>query len=264
MPFKQTQRVIYDRNPLFEVICQLRYPTILKIGTEPPANFQEGIRDAYPLYERTKPVLRGLDEPNLGELMAKLGIQLPALGGAETHRFLTEDKQRSVSLTTDFLAVSDKAYDRWEHFRARLVRAEEVIGTVYHPAHYARVGLRYRNIIIRSKLGLADVRWRDLISAAILGELGDPDVCDRVRATQSLTTIALTSTRGVVNIRHGLVDHEGEQCFVIDSDFSSDERQSSDECFSVLDIFNRLAGYLFRWAISARLHEAMGPRALDL
>lgn len=263
MPFKQTPRVLYGHSPLHEVICQIRYQTILRIGTEPPAQFQEDIRDTYPLYERARPLLRGAGQADVSELLARLGVPLPVIGEAETHQFTTEDRKRSVSLTTDFLAIADQDYDRWEHFRARLERIEKSFRSLYHPARYVRVGLRYRDVIVRSTLGLSDRRWRDLISPAILGELGDPTICDRVLATQRLTTLELTSTKGQVNIRHGLAEYEGEQCYVIDSDFFTEERKDSNECFATLDIFNRLAGNLFRWAISKELHDAMGPQPLE-
>jgi len=35
------------------VVCQLRFPRILKINEKQPADFQERIRDKYPLYQVT-------------------------------------------------------------------------------------------------------------------------------------------------------------------------------------------------------------------
>lgn len=48
--FSQQERCIYRKNPLAEVICQLRFPEILSIQTQLPANFQEAIREEYPQY----------------------------------------------------------------------------------------------------------------------------------------------------------------------------------------------------------------------
>lgn len=56
MPFPDVPRVIYEINPLDEVICQLRFPPVLKIDTEVPAGFQEQIRDDYPFYESKSPL----------------------------------------------------------------------------------------------------------------------------------------------------------------------------------------------------------------
>ena len=50
MPFPETERVIYEKNPLNKVICQLRYPPILRIDSEVPSKFQDAIIDNFPLY----------------------------------------------------------------------------------------------------------------------------------------------------------------------------------------------------------------------
>ena len=49
--FSQEPRQIYQRNPLAEVICQLRFPEILSIGANLPVDFQEAIRDEFPQYQ---------------------------------------------------------------------------------------------------------------------------------------------------------------------------------------------------------------------
>ena len=46
--FSHETRCIYRKNQLAEVVCQLRFPEILKIETAVPADFQEAIRDEYP------------------------------------------------------------------------------------------------------------------------------------------------------------------------------------------------------------------------
>ena len=48
MPFPEAKRIIYRKNPLDQVICQLRFPPILKIDAEVPAKFQDRIRGDFP------------------------------------------------------------------------------------------------------------------------------------------------------------------------------------------------------------------------
>ena len=48
--FPSIERVIYQNNTLGEVVCQLRFPTILRIEASSPADFQDAIREAYPLF----------------------------------------------------------------------------------------------------------------------------------------------------------------------------------------------------------------------
>ena len=51
MNLPEYERVIYERNPLIQVVCQLRFPTILKIAHQEPVEFQDEIRFQYPLFE---------------------------------------------------------------------------------------------------------------------------------------------------------------------------------------------------------------------
>lgn len=48
MLFGHYDRYQYAKSPLVEVICQLRFPTILSIGSQEPAAFQEAIRREFP------------------------------------------------------------------------------------------------------------------------------------------------------------------------------------------------------------------------
>ena len=54
--FSTEPRVTYRKNQLGEVICQLRFPTILSINTTEPADFQEMIRSDFPKYVRRQDV----------------------------------------------------------------------------------------------------------------------------------------------------------------------------------------------------------------
>ena len=46
--YSQEERCVYQNNQLADVICQLRFPEILSISANLPAQFQDAIRDAYP------------------------------------------------------------------------------------------------------------------------------------------------------------------------------------------------------------------------
>ena len=49
-PFPDAPRVMYERNPLVEVICQVRFPPVLRIEAQLPDAFQDRIRDVFPIY----------------------------------------------------------------------------------------------------------------------------------------------------------------------------------------------------------------------
>ena len=65
------ERCIYRSNPLIEVICQLRFPTILSISAREPADFQEGIRQHFPQYKR----LQHRPEPHATDAPARVPVK---------------------------------------------------------------------------------------------------------------------------------------------------------------------------------------------
>lgn len=50
MLYSDHARVHYDKPQLAEVICQLRFPAILSIGSREPVDFQEAVRGMFPRY----------------------------------------------------------------------------------------------------------------------------------------------------------------------------------------------------------------------
>src|SRR5690242_19776038 len=59
-PFPVSPRTVFRVNPLVEVVCQLRFPALLRVDVEPPAAFQERIRAEYPVLKDKTTDLLGL------------------------------------------------------------------------------------------------------------------------------------------------------------------------------------------------------------
>lgn len=55
------RRYAYGKAQLIEVICQLRFPTILSIDTREPADFQETVREAFPRYQCQVETIPGMN-----------------------------------------------------------------------------------------------------------------------------------------------------------------------------------------------------------
>ena len=51
MPFPEVRRVIYKKSPLDRVICQLKFPPVLRIDADMPVEFQDCIRREFPNYD---------------------------------------------------------------------------------------------------------------------------------------------------------------------------------------------------------------------
>lgn len=263
MLFPESERVLYEKNPLVEVICQLRFPTILRIREGQLADFQDIIRKDYPAYSEQEPSFAV--PPQVPKELVTIVEQMNIPPGLVTRRFSTKDSKRFISLRDEFMALAETKYERWESFREEIVKAENALKGVYEPAFYSRVGLRYRDIISRRNLALTNVGWQDLLRTHITAELGDEEVSDAILRIQTRVIIKISDIpNGQIVLNHGLIIPNGsdEECYFIDADFSVEGKEGVGEPFEILDKFNRMAGRLFRWAITERLHNAMGPRTI--
>lgn len=261
MPLKNSPRVVFARNVLDGVVCQLRFPPILSITAAEPASFQEAIRSSYPLYRREEGI--GLPE-ELKEILA----QFPAARMAETtrHIFSNESQTRSIVLAKDFIAIDEGSYTRWENFRGEIERAVSALVRSYQPAFFTRVGLRYRNTIDRSKLpAAATLHWDELIDAALLGLLSDAELKDSVSVMVTKTLLRFDPVKNAsIGLQHGLRRNEDDSGFVyfIDADFFQETKSNYGQVFDCLAEFNRGAGNLFRHAITNTLYRALEPMEL--
>jgi uncharacterized protein (TIGR04255 family) len=252
MPFPESRRVIYQKNPLDLVVCQLRFPTILRVDAEPPAAFQEQIRGIFPLYGKEALPLVGL--PPLPPQL------LSAFGTPMAHTFRSADNDWTLTLTRDFLALSTKKYLQWADFKSRLGAPLTALLEIYKPSFFQRIGLRYRDRIAREEIGLADEAWPQLLESRFLGELADENVGPKIEQILRELLIVLDGKAGKVRVVHGLQEQAGGKSYIIDSDFFNETQTDLDEVWNVLEGFNRRAGHLFRWYITGKLHDAMQPR----
>jgi uncharacterized protein (TIGR04255 family) len=260
MRFPESPRVVYRNNPIVEVICQLRFPRILRIDAELPIAFHERIRSHYPGVFEAQTGLPAA--PLTPDVAHAVGIDPTVL--ASTQRafdFVSEDGAWRVSLTSQFLALTSSNYTRWEDFKARLAPATDALASEYRPLYFTRLGLRYRDLIQRSKLDLVDQAWSKLLRHPLLGELALPEFEQATNQAMREIVLNLDYDDARVRLLHGFAQLQGgsETCYLIDADLFSDRRVEKNDAEAILDRFNREAGCLFRWCIAEPLQRAMQP-----
>ncbi len=262
MPFPAVQRVIYRRNPLEQAICQLRFPADLRIDAELPVALQTRLRSNFPNFTPA----------------AEMTIELPAVAAAQTeilrqtfqsltgrnYAFSSGDGSWVANLTRTFISLTTtNAYERWETFRNQLNLLLQALIETYEPAYLTRIGLRYVNVIRRSRLGLQDVPWRALLSPTLIGMLGSVDTADSVDSLESVHEIRLSeggNARIVVKLPRESTDQEAT--FTIDGDFFESARTEIDRAVDRLNYLNSRASRFIHWAITDRLHQAMEPQPI--
>jgi uncharacterized protein (TIGR04255 family) len=259
MAFPDAERVIYEKNPLDEVVCKLNFPSILRIDAEPPVSFQEQVRGDFPFFQ-----VKSAGVNVVANLPAQLGQAVRhdlSLLGSKAYVFDSADRVWSLQLTKDVLALSCRRYERWERFRERLTKPLDVLAQTYNPAFFTHVCLRYRDVIRRSRLELQNTAWLELLQPWISGPLGRPETTSGVQSLQTRCVIALPNGTGHVDATYGLAVEEPnkEPVFVMDAHLYNDQQKGLTHVFPSLDALNVQGRRFFRWCITDRLHRAMGP-----
>lgn len=253
--------MIYKKNLLDRVICQFRFPPILRIDTETPSLFQECIRENFPGFrekeESTLLAPAGIPQ----ELHAKMLQQILPYE-TKNYEFSSEDGVWKVNLTRTFLALTTTQYVRRTDFQKRLSVPLKALIDIYKPAYFSRVGLRYIDIIKRSQLNLVDAKWKDLLKPHILGLLSESDIENEIQTAEYKYEVRLPDLNSIVRIVAGLVSWEeehAEECFKIDSDFFTTDKTDISNATHKMDSFHVIALRLIRWLIQPKLHKAMEP-----
>ena len=264
MPFPEATRVIYQRNPLDQVICQLRFPPILRIDAEIPAEFQDKVREYFPSYSETSEWKVDLSQNVIGAIPPELLTQILQSSGNKNYEFTSEDGLWKINLARTFIALTANKYKRWEKFKEKLAIPLSALLEVYSPKIFSRIGLRYIDVIKRSLLDLGDIGWDELLQPFILGILSTPAVGNHVKNFETGYEIGLSDGESLVRIVTKFVEakDDGEICYMIDSDFSRTSKTNIDNVLKLLDFFNARGSKLIQWCITDRLHQAMEPQTL--
>ncbi|MCY4466812.1 MAG: TIGR04255 family protein [Chloroflexi bacterium] len=263
--FSDVERVIYRNNPLQSVICQLMFPPILSIESALPAAFQDKIRSDFPLFQAAAESDDIPLPPAIAELIPQDLRQVLIASDRRRYQFLSKDKNWTITLARDFVALQTRTYRRWEDFREHLEKMVHALISVYAPDSISRLGLRYQNAIDRNAMELANVPWRDLIAPQVLGPLGLPDYEPEIVEQNGVFSLSMNAAGDFIRVSHGLAhaseSQDSDLVFLLDNDlFTSDEVPAEvNNVISRASEFNILNRNFFRWCILDPLHTAMGP-----
>ena len=258
MKLPEERRTEYQNNILFEVIFQARFPRIMKISNEEPANFQEQIRR------------QGFPETKIkkaGNFPAAIPEQIrKAVLGDDEYMFFSEDRKWQITLTKDFIALQCTDYKNYTEFEKRLRTTLEVFWKEYEPNYFNRIGLRYRNLANKSILG-RDKDIREFVPEHVAPEL-QKSIRDEVEVIEK--TLLLKDETSTVNVRYvygelsgkfGIYNLNNEKSYIIDIDcYTTEKKRKVEDAITTSRTFNRgNIRNIFQWSITDTLREAMGP-----
>ena len=243
----------YSRNPLIQVIMQIRFPSLLEISNKDPVEFQQKIRTEFPLYDKNMEKQQ--------QITIDTNAPTPKLFEFNTinHKFSSENNVWAVNLTNTFLSISTTHYESYEDMKDKFNRVVSYFNELYKPAFCTRLGLRYIDAISRKKYNLMDTPWKDLLDASALGFLANTNLSEQVSGLQNISEIAFSETissKVITSLAYVNGDMEEKQ-FVFDSDTFTTDRVNIEDLLVKLDILHENSFRLFDSIIKDNLREAM-------
>ena len=235
MLFSDHPRTHYRNAPAHEVICQLRFPTILTINNTEPADFQEAVREDFPQYARRQDqlpprVVNGKPEP-----------QAPVTN----YHFLSQDGRWKLNLTRDFIALSTLSYPGWEEFARMLDKPLATFIQLYKPAYFQR----------------------ELFTPPYLGVLAELDVDEeRVPVAGLDVQLKLDSSSaakihaGTAHLKNNTPNapQDPEVKFILDMDLSMSGNTPCGLAAPALETLHGHSTRIFEGAVTDTLRQAMG------
>lgn len=261
MEQSENSRFKYNKSPLKNVICQLRFPTILIIETREPSDFQEAIRERFPFYEKTIEY-----QQNINVFADNPINSQTTLESNFNHVFHSLNKKWKINLTKTFISLSTDEYSTWEEFSEELRFILERFKTVYKPAVYNRTGLRYVDVFERSEIGFPkDKKWNELISKEFLGYYSNANYEDTAQSFNVVNELKCSDGKSLMRVSSGTVKNQksDEECISLDNDCYNTYEVQVGEVFNLLNTLHSNSKSLLRKAITDEMHLKLEPVILD-
>jgi uncharacterized protein (TIGR04255 family) len=251
--FPSYEDIRLEKPPLVEVICQIRFPPILRIARSEPSEFQDLIRNRFPVLG----IEQGIIFP-----ISQSGANVPSPEiQSRVYKFATDDGKSFASLSVDFYAVSTNSYHHWEEFADHLALIHDAITRIYQPNYATRIGLRFVNRLTAFNTGSSNfVEMLSLLRPELVSQL-HTNVWDE--PDEAVTQTMLADGNGKLALRtafgHELSDRE--PFFVLDYDYFEEGR------IELIDVVERCRKYhnviyrAFRWCFLDEKMRAFHPVA---
>lgn len=248
--FPQQPEVRLKKSPLREVLCQVRFPPILRIGKEAPVDFQEAIRNRYPGLEVEQGVLLQF---GINPVVEKPTMET----SPKIYRFKSLDSKSSVALATDFFALSTTAYTHWHDFVNDFASVENAVQEEFTLPITSRIGLRFINQFTRKNTGCSSYQellglFRDDLTCFIRSEAWS-------EPAETISQFVIPDGKAKLTIRFGYGKEQKEQFFILDFDYFEEGQIEFKNLSKRLSRYHNQIYQAFRWCIKENSLERFDP-----
>ncbi len=244
-----------ENSPLIEVLCQVRFPPILRIaGEEPPSEFQEHIRSQFPQVGLEHGFVVRIPKPGIEETPV-------AKPQSKIYRFRTPNEQTTISLAVDFYALSSKDYTNWEDFAQYLSLTHKAVQSVYAPAYATRIGLRYINRLTPVNTGFNTIDdLLELLRPRLTAQWRSEAWSDPVEMRCRLV-FTDDSAKFILDTRYG--EEEEQPFFLLDFDYYEEGQLNLDDLIERCHRYNEVIYRAFRWCVRDEKLSVFNPKAKE-
>ena len=252
------QRVVYEKNPLVEVLCQVRFGELIAFNNGQVHEFHKRVSDLYPLAD----VFEGLEFPFVAPV-AQVTAAVAQPKKATQFTFSDVDLSWQAGCSSTMLSLTCRKYESWSNFSPKLDELLKQFFSVFEPKMVTRNGLRFKNVVDQNLLGTDFEPLSELIAAPVNGLLGSNWFDEKsFQQSQSQYQASLGAVNVILNF--GLIqDHENNKGYLIDADcFTADKMAATTQY--ITDQVNKLhncTGPIFRQCITDKLHNLLRPKS---
>lgn len=239
--FQDKPEIPLGRPPIVEVICQVRFPAILKLMRAEPAEFQEMVKHLFPDLQVQVEQLTIIDSS------AVSGMDIKTAPQSKAYKFQMMDAMTTIVLAANFFAVTTTRYTQWKEFLSFVTLGKDALDKVYQPAYASRIGLRYVNRFAPSNTGSASINE--------VYRLLQPELTAQLRSLawsspeQFQSRLQLTNGSGRLTLSTSYQSEPEEQAFVLDLDYFEEGKINLSEVEQRCDHYHNEIYRAFRWCV---------------
>jgi len=240
-----------EHSPLSEVVCQVKFPPVLKLAEQAPVDFQDRLRHRFPGFNEQHGIMLRLEA---GEGRPSIAAEM----SGRMYGFRSSDEATFATLSVDFFALTTHRYTIWGEFAADLALIHEAVVDIITPPYATRIGLRYVNTLTAASSGKETI---DEIAGMLRPELTSllqTDAWDS--PIEMVNTVVIPDGEGKMILRIGLLPQAQEPGLSLDIDYYEEGQLPLENLIDRCERFHDVIYRAFRWCITDDAIAAFGPK----